>query len=361
MRARGGVAVVLATAIGIGGVAVGARAADGGTGTRPPGLQAYYTAPVLVRVRRARGHTRGRRVRDGRGRCVPGEGDAGGRRRRAERSSRRRARAAPTVRFDVTAPAERAASAPGPSGVVRYYLRASSSGRPFDFRAGGGSAEGAALLRHRRHADGPDARHPLRPRSGGDAGADPSVGKRFDARWDRARATRPRCSARPRSTSTAGGGSSCWTPSSSGWRSSTAGAWSARRRWRPAARSDVAVAANGVAYVLSRDRDVRPPARDRGSSRGIAGATRWRWGRGIPAAIRTHGDAAYVYALPLDAWLPVPGTGAEPRAPGSGDGPADRRRAGAASRRARALDAPRHRDRDHGDRRRRGPVAAAPW
>ena len=41
--------VVLATAIGIGGVAVGARAADGGVQTRPPGLQAYYTAPVLVR------------------------------------------------------------------------------------------------------------------------------------------------------------------------------------------------------------------------------------------------------------------------------------------------------------------------
>jgi hypothetical protein len=33
-------------------------------------------------------------------------------------------------------------------------------------------------------------------------------------------------------------------------------------------------------------------------------------GSGIPAAIRTLGDAAYVYALPLDAWLPVPGTGA---------------------------------------------------
>ena len=49
MRARGGVAVVLATTIGIGGLAVGARAGGRGAVPRPPDLRAYYTAPVLVR------------------------------------------------------------------------------------------------------------------------------------------------------------------------------------------------------------------------------------------------------------------------------------------------------------------------
>jgi hypothetical protein len=81
------------------------------------------------------------------------------------------------------------------------------------------------------------------------------------------------------------------------------------------ARSDVAVAENGVAYVLSRD-----PTSDRlmvtAVPPGGPPEPPVEVGSGIPGAIRTQGDAAYVYALPLDAWLPVPGTGAASDHPG---------------------------------------------
>jgi hypothetical protein len=80
-------------------------------------------------------------------------------------------------------------------------------------------------------------------------------------------------------------------------------------------RSDVAVASDGVAYVLSRgtagDRLV-VTAVTPGGTVGSAVVV----GSGIPGAIRTEGSAAYVYALPLDAWLPVPGTGATTDRPG---------------------------------------------
>jgi len=80
-------------------------------------------------------------------------------------------------------------------------------------------------------------------------------------------------------------------------------------------RSDVAVAADGVAYVLSRERGGERLTVTPVTAAGIPGSPA-EVGGGIPGAIRTQGDAAYVYALPLDAWLPVPGTGAQTDHPG---------------------------------------------
>ncbi len=305
--------VVLATAIGIGGVAVGARAADGGTDTRPPGLQAYYTAPVLVRS--------GERVvipvdvvcATAAGDACParvtlGAADAG---RGFVTAS---GRADPTVRFDLTAPAGRAASGPGPSGVVRYYLRASSSdGRSTSVPAGAPRK----ALRFFVTGDMPTVHMPDIP-----------FGR---VREGTPALTLPWGSGSMRAGIALGNQAAVLGPSS----------FDVDRRGRiflldseqqrlavfdggrlvrsttvaAGARSDVAVAANGVAYVLSRDRGsdrllvtAVPPE---GSPEPPVGV-----GSGIPAAIRTHGDAAYVYALPLDAWLPVPGTGAEPEPPG---------------------------------------------
>jgi hypothetical protein len=301
------VAVVLATAIGIGGVAVGARAADGGLGRRPPALQAYYTAPVLVRF--------GERV------TIPVDvvcatvvGGACPTRVTLGAADADRAfvtasgRAAPTVRFDVTAPAERAASAPGSSGVVRYYLRASSSdGRSTSVPAGAPRK----ALRFFVTGDMPTVHMPGIPFGHVREGT-PAL-------------TLPWGSGPMRAGIALGNEAAVLGPSS----------FDVDRRGRiflldseqqrlavfdrgrlvrstpvaVAARSDVAVAANGVAYVLSRDRTsdrllvtAVPPEGSPGQPVEV--------GSGIPAAIRTDDDAAYVYALPLDAWLPVPGTGA---------------------------------------------------
>ena len=74
--------------------------------------------------------------------------------------------------------------------------------------------------------------------------------------------------------------------------------------------SDVAVAANGSAYVLTRD----PRDGSRLQVRTVSPVGRVTAvvpvGTGIPAEIRTAGAGAYVHLLPLDAWVPVPGTGA---------------------------------------------------
>jgi len=304
--------VVLATAIGIGGVAVGARAADGGTGPRPPGLQAYYTAPILVRA--------GERVvipvdvvcATAPGEACParvtlGTADAG----RAFVTAS--GKAAPTVRFDVTAPAERAAAAAGPSGVVRYYLRASSpDGRSTSVPAGA-------------------PREALRFFVTGDM----ATVHMPDIPFDRVRQgtpvlTLPWGSGSMRAGIALGNEAAVLGPSS----------FDVDRRGRiflldseqqrlavfdrgrlvrstpvaPGA-SDVAIAANGIVYVVSRARTSNrllvTPVSPEGSPEPPVEV-----GSGIPAAIRTHGDAAYVNALPLDAWLPVPGTGARPERPG---------------------------------------------
>lgn len=74
--------------------------------------------------------------------------------------------------------------------------------------------------------------------------------------------------------------------------------------------SDVAVAENGTAYVLARD----PRDGSRLQVRTVSPAGRVTAvvpvGTGIPGEIRTAGAGAYVHLLPLDAWVPVPGTGA---------------------------------------------------
>jgi hypothetical protein len=83
--------------------------------------------------------------------------------------------------------------------------------------------------------------------------------------------------------------------------------------------SDIAVAANGAAYVLARD----PRDGSRLQVRTVSPAGRATAvvpvGTGIPAEIRTAGTDAYVHLLPLDAWIPVPGTGgASPADPSVG-------------------------------------------
>jgi hypothetical protein len=88
---------------------------------------------------------------------------------------------------------------------------------------------------------------------------------------------------------------------------------------RTGPRSDVAVAADGVAYVLSRDAASEHLVVNAISRDGTV-AEDERVGTGIPGAIRTQGNAAFVYALPVDAWLPVPGTGATTDPPGPATG-----------------------------------------
>jgi hypothetical protein len=314
MRARGGVAVVLATAIGIGGAAAGAWAGERtGPPAKAPRLQAYYTAPVLVRS--------GEPVTipvdvvcattDGRA-CATRVtvGAAGG----EEGFRTAAAKAAPAVRFDLSAPAARAVSAEGASGVVRYYVRASApDGRSTTLPAGApaqalrfyvaGSMPTVDLpnIRFGQVREGTPVL--TLPWGSGSMRAGIALGNEaavlgpsafdVDARgrvyvldpgqhrlavFDRGRLVRS-------STIHVGG------------------------------RSDVAVSASGVAYVLSRgaagDRLVVTAVTAEGAV-GSAVVV----GNGIPGAIRTQGDGAYVYALPLDAWLPVPGTGATTDRPG---------------------------------------------
>jgi len=307
------VAVVLATAIGMGGVAVGARAEGRAGGGRPARLQAYYTAPVLVRsgepvvipvdvvCSTADGRACPTRVTLG-----AADGDAS--------FVTVAGRAAPAVRFDVSAPAERAASAPGPSGVVRYYLRVWSP----DGRSTSLPAEAPQrALRFFVTSDMPTVRLP-----------DVAYG---DVREGTPVLTLPWGSGAMRAGIALGNEAAVLGPSS----------FDVDRQGRVflldseqgrlavfdhghlvrstavsvAARSDVAVASTGVAYVLS-----RRPGSDRLTvtaipSDGSPGVP-VEVGSDIPAAIRTAGGAAYVYALPLDAWLPVPGTGAEAGHPG---------------------------------------------
>ncbi len=69
------------------------------------------------------------------------------------------------------------------------------------------------------------------------------------------------------------------------------------------AKADLAVTADGSAYVLSRTADGRATARRIGPEGDVGEPT--VIGAGIPAEIRASGDAAYAHLLPLDAWLPV--------------------------------------------------------
>jgi hypothetical protein len=305
--------VVLATAIGIGGAAAGARAGDqSGPQSRPPRLQAFYTAPVLVRsgepvtipvdvvCATARGEVCATRVT---------LGAAGG----DEAFRTAAGRAAPAVRFDLSAPSARAVG-DGASGVVRYYLRASA----------------------------PDGRSTSLPQGA------PDQALRFYVAGDMATAELPEIpfgrvrEGTPVLTLPWGSGS-MRAGIALGNEAPVLGpsAFDVDRRGRvflldteqrrlavfdrgrlvrstpiPAGpRSDVAVAADGVAYVLSRERDGERLTVTPVTAAGIPGSPA-EVGGGIPGAIRTQGDAAYVYTLPLDAWLPVPGTGARADRPG---------------------------------------------
>jgi hypothetical protein len=314
MRARGGVAVVLATAIGIGGVTAGARAGE--RSAAPATLQrllAYYTAPVLVRAGEpvtipvdvvcaaADGRACATRVTVGAAGGDEGFRTAAG-------------RAAPAVRFDLSAPAARAVASDDASGVVRYYVRASApDGRSTTLPAGApAQALRFYVARSMATAQLPDIPFGT-------------------VRTGRPVLTLPWGSGSMRAGIALGNQSAVLGPSSFDVdargrvylldaeqhrlavfdrgrliRSSTV---------RVGPRSDVAVAADGVAYVLSRaasgDHLVVTAIRPDGSV-GSAVVV----GTGIPGAIRTQGRAAYVYALPLDAWLPVPGTGAAADRPG---------------------------------------------
>jgi hypothetical protein len=306
------VAVVLATAIGMGGVAVGARAGER-AGGRPPALQAYYTAPVLVRS--------GERVvipvdvvcSTAGGRACPArvtfgaaDGDAS--------FVTVAAKASPVARFDVSAPAGRAASAPGSSGVVRWYLRASSSdGRSTSVPAGAPRR----ALRFFVTGDMPAVRLPEIPFG--------------DVREGTPVLTLPWGSGSMRAGIALGSEAAVLGPSSFDVdrRGRVTLLDSEQRRLAvfdhgrlvrstsvsAAARSDVAVASNGAAYVVSRE-----PASDRLLVTAIPpdgpAEPPIEVGSGIPAAVRTVGTAAYVSVLPLDAWLPVPGSGAEAEDPG---------------------------------------------
>ena len=216
-------------------------------------------------------------------------------------------RAAPAVRFDVSAAAERAASAPGPSGLVRYYLRATTSdGRSTSVPAGAPRR----ALRFFVTSEMPSVELPDIPFGHVREGA-PVL-------------TLPWGSGSMRAGIALGNEAAVLGPSSfdvdrrgrvflldSEQRRLAVfdrGRLLRSSRVAAGARSDVAVAANGVAYVLSRDASTDrllvtavPP--DGAPEPPVA------VGSGIGVAVRTHGDAAYVYALPLDAWLPVPGTG----------------------------------------------------
>ncbi len=79
-------------------------------------------------------------------------------------------------------------------------------------------------------------------------------------------------------------------------------------------RPDVAVADDGTAYVLSTQAGSSGAmlVQRIGPRAGLPDMT-IPAGSGIPAAIRTAGDRAYVDALPLDAWVAVGRGGAAPR------------------------------------------------
>jgi hypothetical protein len=69
------------------------------------------------------------------------------------------------------------------------------------------------------------------------------------------------------------------------------------------AKADLAVTADGSAYVMSRTTDGAATARRIGPEGDVGEPT--VIGAGIPAEIRASGDAAYAHLLPVDAWLPV--------------------------------------------------------
>jgi hypothetical protein len=314
MRARGGVAVVLATAIGIGGATAGAWAGERSTSpVAAARLQAYYTAPVLVRsgepvtipvdvvCSTADGRACATRVT-----LAAAGGDEGFRTAAGK--------ATPAVRFDLSAPAARAVSAAGASGVVRYYVRASApDGRSTTLPAGAP----AQALRFYVAGSMPTAHLPDVPFG--------------EFREGKPVLTLPWGSGSMRAGIALGNEAAVLGPSSFDVDAKgrvflldseqhRLAVFDRGRLLRSSPvhvgpRSDVAVASDGDAYVLSRG-----SAGDRLVVTAVTGSgdvgSAVVVGSGIPGAVRTLGNAAYVYALPLDAWLPVPGTGATTDRPG---------------------------------------------